>query len=186
MNSICNAITDTTRTLTHCVGVHGRSLLPNGIGGGSRPFNNRLPSVDAWNASVQHQITPTLSATAAYVGNIGTHTFTDDSPTYGINDASLPGYFPGCILAGPLTPDPVTCPPGTGALPHELRQPFYRKYGWTQGIGFFGNNATTHYNSLQLSAEKRFSGGLQFQTSYTFQHVTNYDASYFNIDPRVS
>jgi hypothetical protein len=184
LNNNCNAITDPTGTQTHCVGVNGRSLLPNGIGGGSRPFTNQLPSVDAWNASVQHQITPTLSATAAYVGNIGTHTFTDDSPTYGINDASLPGYFPGCNLAGPLTPNPVTCP--AGALPHELRQPFYRKYGWTQGIGFFGNNATTHYNSLQLSAEKRFSGGLQFQTSYTFQHVTNYDASYFNIDPRVS
>lgn len=184
LNNNCNLVTDPTGTQTQCLGVNGRPLLPNGIGGSARPFNNRLPSVDAWNATVQHQITPTLSATAAYVGNIGTHTFTDDSPAYGINNARLPGYFPGCNLSGPLTPNPLTCPPG--ALPHELRQPFYPRYGWTQGVGYFGNDATSHYHSLQLSAEKRFANGLQFQTNYTFQHVTNFDdGGYYNIDPKV-
>jgi hypothetical protein len=120
------------------------------------------------------------------VGNIGTHTFTDDGPTYGINDASVVGYFPGCSLSptSPILPDPTTCP--SGSLPNQLRRPFYSKYGWTQSPGFFGNDATTHYHSLQLTAEKRFTGGLQFQSSYTFQHVTNFDSSYYNIDPRVS
>jgi len=198
LDNNCNPVTDPggvtvsggtfTYTPTHqpCVGANGRALLPDKIGGGARPFNNRLPSVDAWNVTLQRQITPSLSATAAYVGNIGTHTFTDDSPTYGVNDASVVGYFPGCSLspASPILPDPATCP--SGALPNQLRRPFYSKYGWTQSPGFFGNDATTHYHSLQLTAEKRFTGGLQFQSSYTFQHVTNFDASYYNIDPKVS
>jgi hypothetical protein len=198
LDNNCNPVTDPggitvtatgydyTPTHNPCVGVNGRSLLPDKIGGGARPFNNRLPSVDAWNATLQRQITPSLSATVAYVGNIGTHTFTDDSPTYGINDASIVGFFPGCNLDphSPILPNPATCP--TGALPNELRRPLYSNYGWTGGPGYFGNDATSHYHSLQLAAEKRFSGGLQFQTSYTFQHVTNFDASYFNIDPRVS
>jgi len=77
-----------------------------------------------------------------------------------------------------------------------LRRPFYfngpsgtggsGNYGWTQGIGFFGNDADTHYNSFQATADKRFTNGLQFQASYTFQHATNYDGSYFDIDRKVS
>lgn len=196
----CNPITDPggitvtasgfdyAPTHNPCVGANGRSLLPDGIGGGARPFNNVLPSVDEWNASVQHQITPTLSATVAYVGNIATHTFTDDSPTYGINDAALPGYVNGCGLdphnPARTDPDPVACP--SGAVAQELRRPFYSKYGWTQSPGYFGNNATSHYHSLQATVDKRFTGGLQFQANYTFQHADNFDASYFNIDPSVS
>jgi Carboxypeptidase regulatory-like domain/TonB dependent receptor len=193
----CNVITDPaglqpdgSYVPTHepCVGVNGLPFLPANIGGGSRPFNNRLPSVDAWNATVQHQLTPTMSITAAYVGNIGTHTFTDDSPTYGINNATIVGYFPGCNLdpLNPLAsnPDPAICP--SGAVANELRRPYYRKYGWIGGPGYFGNDATSHYHSFQLTAEKRWSNGLQFQSSYTFQHANNFDdGGYYSIDPKV-
>jgi hypothetical protein len=40
----------------------------------ARPDDLRMPTVDAWNLSVQRAITPTLSITAAYVANKGTHT----------------------------------------------------------------------------------------------------------------
>ncbi|MFT4114570.1 carboxypeptidase regulatory-like domain-containing protein [Silvibacterium sp.] len=40
----------------------------------ARPNDLRLPTVDAWNLSIQQSITPTLSLTIAYVGNKGTHT----------------------------------------------------------------------------------------------------------------
>jgi len=112
------------------------------------------------------------------------------------NDPSVVGYFKGCQL-DPLDPtqaDSATCP--AGAIPQQLRRPFYfngpsstagsGNYGWTQGIGIFGNDANSHYNSLQVTADKRFTSGLQFQTSYTFQHSTNYDSPYYNIDPKVS
>jgi hypothetical protein len=43
----------------------------------ARPFTERLPTLDAWNAAVQRSITPTLSLEVAYVGNKGTHTLSD-------------------------------------------------------------------------------------------------------------
>jgi len=197
LDNNCNAITDPSGTQTQCLGPNGRLDYPGDrVGGGARRFNNVLPYVDAWNASLQRQITPSLSATVAYVGNKGTHGFADDGPTYGANDPTVVGYVKGCGFAdGSATdPDPVTC--GATGLPQNLRRPFYfngpvgtggsGNYGWTQGIGFFGNDADSHYNSLQVTADKRFTSGLQFQASYTFQHATNYDASYFDIDRKVS
>ncbi|WP_044933719.1 TonB-dependent receptor [Pseudacidobacterium ailaaui] len=40
----------------------------------ARPNSLRLPTLDAWNLSIQRALTPTLSVTMAYVGNKGTHT----------------------------------------------------------------------------------------------------------------
>ena len=194
LNNNCNPITDPAGyvngvyTPTHqpCVGPNGRSLYPDNIGGHIRPFNNRIPTVDAWNASLQHQLTPTISLTASYVGNKGTHTFIGDNPAYNINNQTVVGYLPGCGFAvnSVTQPDPTTCP--NGAIPQNLRKPFYSSYGWTQGLDFLGNNSDTNYNSLQITAEKRFSSGLLFQSSYTFQHANNYLPDYYNIDPRVN
>ena len=185
----CNAITDPTGTQTECLGPNGRPLLRDGVFSRVRPFNNRLPTVDAWNASVQRQVTPTLTVTVAYVGNKGTHTFIGDNPAYGINNRTNVGYLKGCtLLPGSATePNPATCtkPDGTLALPQQLRTPFYLKYGWTQGIDYFGNDANNNYNSLQITAQKRLSSGLLFDASYTFQHANYYlNNGYFNIDPK--
>jgi hypothetical protein len=194
--SNCNPITDPTGVdvvsgafkpdKTQCVGANGRALQPDNVGGKIRPFNNRLPTVDAWNATIQRQLTPTITATVAYVGNKGTHTFVADNPSYNPNNQTVVGYFPGCkFLAGSFTtPDPTTCP--NGALPQNLRKPFYSKYGWEQGFDYYGNDADSNYNSLQASVEKRFSNGLSLQSSYTFQHSNNYDNNnYYNIDRKV-
>jgi hypothetical protein len=184
--SNCNLITDPTGTKTQCLGVNGRPLVPDKVFSRARPFDNRLPSVDQWNVSVQRQVTPTISATLAYVGNKGTHTFAGGGPAYGGNDPTVQHYLPGCgyLLGSVTVPDPANCP--NGALPHDSRRPFYLLYGWTQNIDYYGNDADNHYNSLQATVEKRFSGGLSFQSSYTFQHSKNYDGSYYNIDRRVA
>jgi hypothetical protein len=39
---------------------------------------------------------------------------------------------------------------------------------------------------LQATLEKRFSSGLSFNANYTFQHSTNYDSNYYNIDRKVA
>ncbi len=182
----CNAITDPTGTKTECLGPNGRPMLPNGVFSRARPFNNRLPTVDAWNVSAQRQVTPTITATVAYVANKGTHTLIGDNPAYGINNRTDVHYFPGCVLlaGSATTPDPATCP--GGALPQQLRTPFYSNYGWLQGIDYFGNDADNHYESLQTTVEKRFSNGLSFQGSYTFQHAVYYaNDGYFNIDKKI-
>jgi outer membrane receptor protein involved in Fe transport len=62
--------------------VPASGLLPNpgaSVQSRARPNPLRLPTLDAWNASIQQSLTPTLSLTVAYVGNKGTHTLADGS-----------------------------------------------------------------------------------------------------------
>jgi hypothetical protein len=57
--------------------VPANGLLPNpgfSVASKARPNPLRLPTIDAWNLSLQQSITPSLSVTLAYVGNKGTHT----------------------------------------------------------------------------------------------------------------
>lgn len=57
--------------------VPSNGLLPApgyGVSPKARPNTLRLPTLDAWNLSVQRAITPTLSVTVAYVANKGSHT----------------------------------------------------------------------------------------------------------------
>jgi hypothetical protein len=82
----------------------------------ARPSSLRLPTLDAWNASLQQSLTPSLSLTIAYVGNKGTHTLsagngnnTNPNETainlpaqYSINGQPL-HYVPTQLLAGPIT-----------------------------------------------------------------------------------
>ena len=154
----CNSITDPTGTKTQCLGPNGMPLLPDGINAFVRPFTNRLPTVDAWNATVQRQITPTISATISYVGNKGTHTI-GGGPDYPFNKPRLAGYDP--TLSG-----------AAADLNQKLRRPFYSRYGWTQDFRYFGNDFNNKYNALQVIMEKRFASGLSFNANYTWQHAT--------------
>jgi outer membrane receptor protein involved in Fe transport len=163
--SNCNAITDPSGVVggvftpdkPQCVGVNGRPLLPDGLNAFVRPFNNRLPSVDAWNATVQRQVTSTISATVSYVGNKGTHTI-GGGPDYPFNNPKLAGYDPNLTGAAAVAAQ-------------NARRPFFSKYGWTQGFRYFGNDFNNKYNALQVTVEKRFASGLSFNGNYTFQHA---------------
>lgn len=66
----------------------------NAITTKARPNPLRLPTIDAWNLSIQRSITPTLSMTLAYVGNKSTHTLSDgDSNSTNPNEAGI--FLPG-------------------------------------------------------------------------------------------
>jgi Carboxypeptidase regulatory-like domain/TonB dependent receptor len=56
-----------------------------------RPTYQRLPTLDAWNATLQHQLDRNTSIEVAYVGNKGTHTFNGDSPSYNVNPVAIGG-----------------------------------------------------------------------------------------------
>jgi len=137
--------------------------LPNGVFARARPLRMRLPRLDAYNLTVQHQITNTLSAEIAYVGNYG-HGFYQNNPDVNVNQPSLVGF---------------------GTIPQNLRRPFAR-FGWTHDINFFGNDAMSSYNALQTKVEKRFSNGLQFVAHYTWSNSLDHDRDYFAIDPHVN
>jgi hypothetical protein len=122
-------------------------------------------TLDAWNATVQHQLSPNISVEVAYVGNKGTHVFPGDGPDYDFNQATIAGFAQG--------------------VPHNLRQPFYPKYGWTQNFRYFGNDGNSKYDALQTKIEKRFRGGYSLLAHYTLARALNEDG-YYAVDPRVS
>ncbi len=74
-------------------------LLPNPgsqVNSKARPNPMQFPTLDAWNFSVQRALTPSLTITAAYVGNKGTHTLSaGDGNTTNPNEAAinLPANF---------------------------------------------------------------------------------------------
>ena len=150
----------------------------NGQDGGVhiRPIKQVLPTLDAWNATVQHQVTNTISAEVAYVGNKGSHGFSGDGPNYDVNPLSMFLYN---------TTDPLT----GKAYASNLRRPLCHPNLATDtcaGIGddlgnFYGNDASSEYNALEIKVDKRFAQGLQFITHYTFAHANAYNNNYYAI-----
>ena len=173
-----------------------------------RPTKQVLPTVDAWNASIQHQLTPTINLEVTYMGNKGTHVFNGDGPAYNANPVPIgPGSNPvscktnsvtlvtSCGLAG-FTP----------VVPDNQRRPYYNRFsypGYTvpqvvNGVltqvplvccstdlgNYFGNNANNEYEALVIKGEKRFSQGLQFMAFYTYSKANAYNNGYYAVGPK--
>jgi hypothetical protein len=143
------------------VGSNGRFPLPDGVFTRALPEKQRLPTVDAYNVTVQHQLSSTISLEAGYVGNKGTHVFAGDGPAFDINQASLEGY-----------PE----------VPRNERRPLFQQFGWTQGIDYFCNCADNRYDSLQTKFTKRFGSGYSIISSYTWQRALQDSGEYFIFD----
>ncbi|ABF39921.1 Cna B-type protein [Candidatus Koribacter versatilis Ellin345] len=147
-----------------------------------RPGSQTLPTIDVWNLTIQRQLTATTTLEIAYVGNKGSHTFAGNGPAYNVNQPSIVG-----LAAG---------------VPQANRRPFYNAWVYpdftdpntgqplvccSSDLGnYFGNNANSLYNALQVKAEKRMSNGLQFITHYTWSRSLRYDNNYFVDDPHVA
>ena len=132
----------------------GLITLPDGLNARARPFRMRLPTLDAWNVTVQHQLSANTSVEFGYVGNKGTHVFAGDGPAYNPNQ------------------------PVAGAGSQNSRKPFFSRFGWTQGINYFGNDADNRYNALQTKFETRVSG-LNILAHYTLSASRNNEDNYF-------
>jgi outer membrane receptor protein involved in Fe transport len=151
-------------------------LLFSALGGSAvsgthiRPIRQTLPAVDAWNVTVQRQVSNTISAEVSYVGSKGTHGFAGNGPNYDINPPSVVGFADGLPqnarrpLCGTFDPVTETC----------------SRIGF--GLGnYYGNDAASTYNAFEVKVDKRFAKGLQFLTHYTFSHAYNYDSNYYAI-----
>ena len=131
-------------------GPNGRPLLPNGVTAFILPKKLRLPTNDAWNFTIQHQLPGDMSVEAAYIGNKGTHVFAGNGGDYDFNQARIEGF---------------------GTLTTNQRKPFFQKFGWSQNFRYYGSDASNNYHALQLKAEKRFSRGYSLLGHYTFSRV---------------
>jgi hypothetical protein len=143
----------------------GQFRLPDQVSDFVVPDKMRLPTLDAWNVTVQREITPTWSMQVGFVANKGTHVFAGDSPNYDANQPSIVGF---------------------GTLTTDERRPFFKKFGWTQQINYFGSDASDNYNALQAVVEKRFTKGYQFLAHYTWSKALTYDSDYYAIDHKLN
>jgi len=138
----------------------GRLALPPGQMVFARPFDDKTTSQDSYNFTVQRQFGSNFTGEIGYLGGLGRHLFR----AHEVNPAI----------------------PGPGAL--TARKPYGALYGFNQSINERANEGNSHFNSLQTRLEKRFSGGLQFLASFTWQKtlVDSYQnpfdrRAYFNL-----
>jgi len=161
------------------------------------PDRVRVPTVDSWNLTFQHELTSHLYFELAYVGNKGTHVFTDsqNGTYYDLSQPSLNN-----LIAAAQGPGYTNCKggksgvfTGNGGQQFCLSVPEGRTF-YNPETGFdptfyevryFGNNANDNYNSLQAKVQKSFDRGYSFLAHYTWSKALDYDANYFAVDPRV-
>jgi len=139
-----------------------------------RPTKQVLPTLDAWNVTVQHQLTNTISVEAAYVGNKGSHGFAGDGPSYDVNQKSMFLFGATDPLTGGAYPDPVRRP----LCAPDLATDTCLRIGDSLG-NYLGNDASTNYNAFETKVDKRFSQGLQFIAHYTFSRSRAYNNTYY-------
>ncbi len=151
---------------------NGRFRLPDGVFARALPEKQRPPTVDAFNVTVQRQLTNTMSVEAAYVGNRGRNVFAGDGPAININQPTLAGY--------PNVPQNNRKPFFAGGVGNNLG--LGGAYGWQQGIDFFCNCAENSYDSLQMKFNKQFSDGYSVKTNYTLQREVQESGDYFLYD----
>jgi Carboxypeptidase regulatory-like domain len=147
-----------------------------------RPTRQVLPTVDAWNATVQRQITNTMSLEVAYVGSKGTHGFAGNGPNYNYNPVGRLDLF---NVINPITGAKYTqnerrphCGP-EDSLGNCTLLPFSLD-------NYYGNDAASTYNAFEVKLDKRFSQGLQFVTHYTYSRAYNYTDTYYAVDHNIA
>jgi hypothetical protein len=108
--------------------------------------NPKRDYVMQWNFTVQHEIAPTLVATAAYAGSHGVHNITA-SDEWDV-------VIPASTTAGYVWPVPI----GSGVKINP-------NFGNIRGVEWASSSI---YHGLQLGLRKSFSRGLQLQAAYTW------------------
>jgi len=118
-----------------------------------------------WNANIQRNITSNLLVEVAYVGSRGEHIWNNYT-----RNATFPQYLSLGTQLNALVPNPFFGKIATGSLSAatvrqgSLLVPYPQYTGVSQIRGSVGDSV---YHGFTLRAERSFSHGLLFQSSYT-------------------
>ena len=113
----------------------------------------REPYVESWSFAIQRALPSNLSLDIAYVGNHGV----DQPSQYNLNASTT--------LGG-----------GTAS------QPLNQKFKKTASVTQYFVGYSSSYNGLQVKLDKRFSGGFQMTTAYTYSKSLGYQSEDSAID----
>jgi hypothetical protein len=123
-------------------------LFPLPVGGVFTSLNLRTPYIQAFNLSLQRQITPSLTMEAAYAGKIG------------IKLPALRTYNPARFANSPVDGSPPS--------DQNINERVIFEPGILSPQGFLlGNDFRSWYHSFQAQVNKRFSQGLTVLAAYT-------------------
>jgi len=158
-----------------------------------RPVKQVLPAVDAWNVTVQRQVTNTVSAEVSYVGSKGSHGFAGNGPNYDVNPVAV-GSGVNLVELDPSNPGHNKLNGFSPDLSQNARRPLCGTFDPILGcsrIGFdlgnyYGNDASSNYNAFEVKVDKRFSSGLQLLSHYTYSHAVGYNDNYYAISHRIA
>jgi hypothetical protein len=123
-----------------------------------------------WNLNIQRQLTSDLSLTVGYIGSRGVHMLLrGDDGNMTLPTKTSVGYLFPCGYLVPVDANNPTCTPGSvggtptagGATSAQINPTF-------GAIRYMYWNTDSRYHGLDVSLDKRFAHGLQFQVSYTF------------------
>jgi hypothetical protein len=129
--------------------------------------NLTSPRSTNFNLNFQYQVSKSTVASLGYVGNIGRHL----EGAYNMNPAGTATGNPVAVAEG------VTSDLNLNGLGQNTYQYNPNVYG---GIGIFATGWNSNYNSLQAQINRHFSGGLQFQASYTWSRYFDFTSSLEN------
>jgi hypothetical protein len=144
--------------------IYQRLLI--GQGPTSAQLANPYGYAQQFNADIQHQFGQSFLVDVAYAGSRGVHL-----PINSHQIDQLPDQF--LSLGDQLTnnvPNPIAGIPVSGSLQASTVQAgqLLRPYPQYNGVTFAGQGVgNSTYNSLQVTATKRFSGGNQISVAYT-------------------
>jgi hypothetical protein len=120
--------------------------LFNGQGVSYIPYHTKVPYMQEYQLDLQHEFKAGIIADAAYVGSRGEHLAL--AMDYNQIPANQISHFTG---------------PGV-----NMSQ--YRPYQQYQSISTTLGGGISHYDSLQMRAQKQFANSLQFATTFTYSH----------------
>jgi hypothetical protein len=123
--------------------------------------NYRVPVVDAWNLTVEHEMPFSSLLRLAYVGSVSRHILETQFLNY-----AVPSGIAGC-------PNSTSSPgkPGTGIADCTVfigSGGKFKTNTFSNTVQADINDINSNYNSLQVSYEKRASRGITFLLNYTY------------------
>jgi hypothetical protein len=136
------------------VSSNGTFPLPNGITVKFRPATMTMPVIYQYNVTVQRQLTNKIAVTASYVGNVTRHGWLGGSNNINPNEAEW------------------------NSSSDTSTQPYFTKYGWTQGLNYYCNCTNQQYNSFQSTFTVQALSGWTVQGNYTYQKLMSWDGTY--------
>jgi hypothetical protein len=120
----------------------------------------KVPTMYQYQSSIQYRLPQNMALDVAYVGTLGRH----QSDNVNLNYNAFGQCFQSQNQDPQLQAQSPTALLGNNCLPANLLKP-YKGYG---SINLYQDEATSNYNALQVSTQRRTSKGLFMGISYTW------------------